>query len=118
MKFLIDQDVYAITVSFLKQLGHDVVCVADIGYSSATDSELLGIAQEQERILITRDRDFVRLVFADNVGKGVIYLRIIPSNLYEIHEELKLILSSYSEKELKNAFVVVEPRRHRIRRLT
>jgi hypothetical protein len=31
MKFLLDQDVYAVTARFLNDLGHDVVPVALIG---------------------------------------------------------------------------------------
>ena len=50
MKFLLDQDVYAITMNFLKDLGHDVVPTAQIGVSKADDSDLLKKAQELERI--------------------------------------------------------------------
>ncbi len=41
MKFLLDQDVYAVTLRFLSGLGHDVVPVAQIGLSRADDSDLL-----------------------------------------------------------------------------
>ncbi len=63
MKFLLDQDVYASTARFLIELGHNVVPAAQIGLSRADDEELLKVAQEQGRILITRDRDFGDLVF-------------------------------------------------------
>ena len=79
MKFLLDQDVYGITARFLQELGHDVVPVAQIGLSRAKDEELLQVAQEQERILVTRDRDFGNLVFVKSLGAGVLYLRILPS---------------------------------------
>jgi predicted nuclease of predicted toxin-antitoxin system len=117
MKFLLDQDVYAITARFIRNLGHDVVSVAEIGCSQASDAELISIAQEQGRIFVTRDRDFSGLVFVRNLGAGVIYLRILPSILNAGHKELKNVLMSYSEEELKKAFVVVEPGRHRFRRL-
>lgn len=68
MKFLIDQDVYAATGHFISQLGHDVVRAAQIGLSQAADEELLKIAQEQGRILVTRDRDFSSLVFLKSAG--------------------------------------------------
>ncbi len=100
MKFLLDQDVYAITARFLNDLGHDVITAAEIGCSQATDVELLSIAQEQERIFVTRDRDFGDLVFVQNLGAGVIYLRIPPSALTVGHKELETVLRSYSEDEL------------------
>lgn len=57
MRFLFDQDVYAVTARFLGDLGHDVVQVAEIGLARASDEEILNVAQEQSRILVTRDRD-------------------------------------------------------------
>jgi len=47
MRFLLDQDVYAIRARFLSGLGHDVVTVASIGYAQADDSDLLHLAQEE-----------------------------------------------------------------------
>ena len=117
MRFLIDQDVYAATARFLRHLQHDVVQVAQIGLSQADDTELLRVAQEQNRILVTRDRDFGNLVFVQALGAGVIYLRILPSTQQTIHNELEKVLTIYSEAELGRAFVVIEPRGHRIRRL-
>jgi hypothetical protein len=46
----------------------------------------------------------------------VIYLRILPSDIDEVHAELKKVLESYGEDELAKSFVVVEKGRHRIRR--
>ena len=117
MKFLLDQDVYAITAKFLRDTGHDVITASDIGRSRATDSELLSIAHQQDRIFVTRDRDFGELVFLQNMGAGVIYLRVSPLALQAGHQELETVLTSYSEEELKSAFVVVEPGRYRFRKL-
>jgi predicted nuclease of predicted toxin-antitoxin system len=117
MKLLLDQDVYAATARFLIQLGHDVVLVARIGLSQAQDEEILRIAQEQNRILVTRDRDFGNLVFVKDLGAGVIYLRIMPSTLDVVHAELERVLKLHTEQELAQAFVVVESAGHRIRRL-
>ena len=41
MKFLLDQDVYAVTERFLINLGHDVIPVAQLGLSRADDEEIL-----------------------------------------------------------------------------
>ena len=116
MRLLLDQDVYAVTIGFLRSLGHDVVLVADINLSTARDADLLVVAREQGRILVTRDRDFGNLVFANDLGAGVIYLRIVPSTRHVVHAELQLVLEKYSGTELRQAFVVVEPGRHRFRR--
>lgn len=117
MGFLLDQDVYGSTARFLIGLGHDVVPVSQIGYSQADDTDLLLLAHEQRRIMVTRDRDFGGLVFINNLGAGVIYLRILPSSQAVVHGELERVLQSHSEEELRGAFVVVEPGQHRFRKL-
>ena len=117
MKFLADQDVYAITIAFLNGLGHDVVCAAQLGLAQAEDTELLRVAHEQERIFVTRDRDFGALVFVQGGGPGIIYLRILPSTQNAVHAQLERVLMSYSETALQSSFVVIEPGRHRIRKL-
>ena len=117
MRFLLDQDVYANAARFLKGLDHDIVTASQIGCAQSSDSELLVIAHDQSRILVTRDRDFGSLVFTRRLGAGVIYLRLLPSNQNAAYKELGKVLDSYSEEELREAFVVVEPGRHRIRRL-
>ena len=91
MKFLADQDVYASTIGFLSGLGHDVVPAARLGLAQAEDAELLRIAHEQGRILLTRDRDFGGLVFVQGGGPGVIYLRVLPSTQNAVHAELERI---------------------------
>ena len=117
MRLLIDQDVYALTIRFLRESGHDVVPAAGIGLSRASDEEILRAAQEQERVLVTRDRDFGNLVFVRALGAGVLNLRIRPSTLSVVHAHLETVLTTYTEEELARAFVVVDAGGHRIRRL-
>ncbi len=117
MKFLLDQDVYAATQRFLSDLGHDVVRAAELGLSQAADKQLLAVAVEQSRILITRDRDFGALVFVNALGSGVLCLRLRPSTLKTVHEELARVLKLYGEEELKKVFIVIEADGHRLRKL-
>lgn len=117
MKFLLDQDVYAITERFLREQGHDVVTASQLGLSRAKDLELLEIANEQKRVFVTRDRDYGNLVFVHGAGSGVIYLRMLPSTMEDIHAEMINVLNTYNETELAKSFVVVEKNRHRIRKI-
>ena len=116
MKLLLDQDVYYVTAKFLINSGYDVVRVSEIGFSQASDERILSFAQEQRKILITRDRDYGNLVFVRSMGAGVIYLRMLPSNLNVVHQELVKVLETYSEQDLSKAFVVVEHNGHRFRK--
>ena len=115
MRFLVDQDVYAATLAYLRALGHDVVSAAELGLARATDETLLERAQEQNRILVTRDRDYGSLVFLKSLGAGVIYLRVHPSTQEAVHSQLAAVLREHVSEELGKAFVVVEPGGYRVR---
>jgi len=78
---------------------------------------LLQTAKVQERIFITRDRDFGNLVFVDELATGVVYLRLLPSTLAAVHAELERVLERYGETTLLYSFIVVQPGHHRLRRL-
>ena len=117
MNLLLDQDVYAITARYLRHQGHDVVTAAELDKSRASDEELLGIAHRQGRLFVTRDRDFGGLVFVRDFSAGVIYLRSSPAIIDAVHKELDRVFQSYTAADLQHAFVVVEPGRHRFRRL-
>jgi predicted nuclease of predicted toxin-antitoxin system len=106
-----------VTIAFLSGLGLDVVRAAQVGLARSEDAELLRVAHEQGRIFVTRDRDFGALVFVQGSGPGVMYLRILPSTQNSVHAELERVLTLYSKQELQGSFVVVEPGRHRIRKL-
>ena len=117
MKFLADQDVFALTIKLISALGHDVIPVAQLGLAQADDAALLRVAHEQGRVFITRDRDFGALVFVQGAGPGVIYLRILPTTHDAVHAELARVLTLYNEPELQASFIVIEPGRHRIRKM-
>ena len=116
MKFSLDQDVYYITARFLLNAGYDVILATEIGLDRASDEEILKISQAQNRILITRDRDYGNLVFVKLLGTGVIYLRMLPANIISVHKELLRVLEIYSEEQLLKAFVVIESNGHRFRK--
>jgi predicted nuclease of predicted toxin-antitoxin system len=116
MKFLLDQDVYALTARFLREQGHDVVTASELGMSRAQDEQLLKTAGELGRVFVTRDRDYGNLVFKKSLGNGVIYLRVLPSELNQVHDEMGKVLSEYTEEELVKLFVVIEADGHRVRK--
>ena len=69
------------------------------------------------RIFVTRDRDYGNLVFVKGIRGGVLYLRILPSNINQVHVELERVLNLYEEQDLKSAFIVIEAGRHRFRKI-
>jgi len=115
---LVDQDVYHVTVEWLRKEGHDVVTAKEVGMQRAADQDLLKKARGMDRLFLTRDKDFGTLVFLRaSESAGVILLRIMPMVVDEVHQELRRLFEEHKKEELGRVFCVVEPHRHRIRRL-
>ncbi len=75
MRFLADECCDMSAVRALRADGHDVIAVAEFMQQSI-DSELLTLALEEQRILLTEDKDFGSLVFAGGaLSPGVVLLR-------------------------------------------
>lgn len=117
MRLLLDQDIYERTERFLIDLQHDVVHVAELGMAQASDEENLKKALELNRVFVTRDRDYGNLVFVKGIRSGVLYLRVLPSDIDSVHAELERVLGLYNDLELKSAFIVIEADKHRFRRI-
>ena len=90
MRFLVDQDVYAVTTRLLISLNHDVVTAAEIGMSQESDINLLRRSHDENRLFVTRDRDFGGLVFIKSLGGEIIYLRILPQDKMLFIRNLKV----------------------------
>lgn len=118
MRFLSDQDIWQVTVNFLQALGHEVQRAVDVGLERASDEQLLAYAHEEQRVLVTRDKGYGGLVFlAHREHSGVILLRVAPETVEAVHQELKRFLEEHEGEDLGGSFVVIEPGRHRIRRV-
>jgi len=118
MRFFADQDVWKVTLDLLRNWNHDVVTAKQIGMDRAPDEDLLIQAESDNRLFITRDKDYGSLIFLGNVSSsGVILLRITPETIDDVHTELARVFEQHKEEELRNFFCTVEPHRHRIRYL-
>lgn len=118
MKFFSDHDVYGQTVKFLTACGHQVTRAYDVGLAQARDAELLEYAFVQDMIFITRDKDFGALVFQSHIRcGGVVFLRIEPHAMAEVHEQLRRALQELDGQTLRRSFVVIEASHYRVRQL-
>lgn len=55
MRFLVDMPLSVHTAAFLRQLGHDVVHLRDVGMNRAPDNEVVERARKEQRIVLTLD---------------------------------------------------------------
>ena len=118
MRLLANQDIYSLTIEWLRKEGHDIVTARELEMQRAADEELLRKARETDRLFLTRDKDFGGLVFLyKGVSAGVIFLRITPATVQEVHQELNRLFQEHNREELRDLFCVVQPHRYRIRRI-
>ncbi len=62
IRLLLDQGLPRSTVRHLEERGFDVCHVADIDHSRASNAEIMALALDQGRAIITLDSDFHRLL--------------------------------------------------------
>ena len=76
MKFLIDMPLSPALATWLGQQGHDAVHAQQIGLSRSADSVILERAKGEQRVVVTADLDFPRLLaLAEAEGPGLILFR-------------------------------------------
>jgi len=115
MRFLLDESVDYPLARFLTKLGHDVTALAHDYPHALKDREVLAIALEERRILITNDRDFGELIFRQRLSHaGVILFRLGSEDLSTKQAWLAYVLEHHSQ-DLKD-FIVVTDGRIRVRR--
>ena len=80
------------------------------------DKEILALANSDNRVLITNDKDFGQLVYKENLPhKGVILFRIMDESSEAKIKRLKEVFSKYENKFSSN-FVVITSEKVRINR--
>jgi predicted nuclease of predicted toxin-antitoxin system len=105
MKFLVDENLGSSVSKWLRQQGHDVLCIG-ADFSGIDDVVVLKKAHDENRILITCDTDFGELVFKDqHEHSGVVLLRMTNMDFDKILKFLKNVLDGH-ENELQGSFIV------------
>ena len=97
----------------LLESGQDVLLASDVD-PTAADEHLLALATQEHRIIITEDKDFGELVFAQGLPHPCI-IRFVEMPTAEKAERLRELIDNHSDAMLQGAFIVVTQNRVRIR---
>lgn len=116
MRIFTDENVPGSVLSWLRATGHDVTSAADLGMGDS-DTRWLTLAESEQRLLLTSDKDFGDLVFRDRLTTfGIILLRLddiaVPAWVTRLQE-----IWSVVEANPSGCFIVVTSHRVRVRRL-
>jgi len=118
VKFLIDMPVTPQAVAFLAELGHDAIHASVAGLATATDAEILTIARREQRIVVTADLDYPRLLAAHQTASpGIILFRGGSYSDDEMLSLLDRVLKQADGVLLAKSITVVDKNRIRRRQL-
>lgn len=114
MKFVADEGVDAPIVQHLRWAGYQVWYVAEMAPGIA-DTVVLTLANQEEPILLTADKDFGDLVFRQQrVSQGVLLLRLHGIPPEQKAETVTAVIQKY-ETQLVRTFTVITPQKVRVR---
>jgi predicted nuclease of predicted toxin-antitoxin system len=115
--FVVDESLPLSAVAALREQGHRAHHVGDVGLRGSPDETIFARAQEEGRIIVTRDLGFGNLVdYPLGTHAGIIVLRV-PSiwTAGQIRDLLSTFASDVEPEMLHGALAIVEPGRYRIR---
>lgn len=111
LRLLADENIPKKLVTLLKQYGVDVHRVQEWGVRGASDRELVSLANELKRTILTRDSDFITANLLKLARFGVVYLAYQPPPS-EIPSLAERIASLEDKVEPKRGLLVVVDRNY------
>ena len=117
-KVLLDQNLPRRAAPLLRSMGWDAVHVGDVNLARASDQQIIEWALRQERVCVTRDADFHRLLAVSRASKpSVVRIRLEELTFHETAEILIQVWDRFQDDLDRGAVVTVTPRKFRARRL-
>ena len=116
MKFLLDENFPKSAEKVLTELGHQVIDIRGTELQGIDDFRLFEIAQENEAVLLTTDRDFyhtVPLRYSDH--HGVIVIALKQPGREAILSKLRWILTQDLMETVHNTIYLLRDQTYRVR---
>jgi predicted nuclease of predicted toxin-antitoxin system len=118
LSFLADLNVSPISVALLRQAGWDVVRSSERLPANASDEEILALARQEGRTIVTQDLDFSALLALRGLDQpSLITLRLASSDPHEVGRRLLAATTLLGEILSQPCAVTIEDRGVRVRRL-
>ena len=118
MRFLADMGVSLSAMRQLREMGHDVTHLEELGLRTLADMAIFQQARIENRIVLTFDLDFASIVATTGSNlPSVIIFRLQRGRAQRVLSRLAAVLASASDALEKGALVIVDDARIRIRML-
>lgn len=112
MSLLVDSCVSKFAVDALREEGYDVIWIPEEGVDPG-DTEILNRAYQEDRILVTADKDFGDLVFVFQKPHSAI-IRLVNIKASEQGRIILMVLEKYANHFKKTPILTVDKARIRI----
>lgn len=107
MKFLADVNIPQLVIIFLRNQNHNVLdAKKDLLLES--DIKIISVAQKENRIILTRDKDFVELVKLPKYQVPTLVFRVTNQKPENIRINLEKLLGNMGEETLSKSLVIVK----------
>ncbi len=118
MRFLGDVGISPRSIERLRKQGHDAVHLHELGLARLSDSEILQLAVDENRIVLTHDLDFGELVAASGSRiPSVVVSRLRRIQADRVGHHIDLVLKKHGPESLNGAILSVTEGQIRVRRL-
>ena len=118
MRLLVDEALQDPVAHRLAKAGHDVTHIRLLGLAGHTDEDVMALAVDEDRILVTTDTDFgTILALTGAAGPNVLLLRGVGDSVSERVNALLNVLPRIEYELSQGAVVAIEEDRYRVRYL-
>lgn len=105
MKIMADENIPLMTVSGLRDLGHDVKDIRGTAQQGLPDTDLWTVSLTEERMLITTDKGFTERRAEKH--SGILVVRLRQPNRHKIHNAILLAMGRFAERQWPGLLVVM-----------
>lgn len=106
MKWLLDVNITKGIESFLKKEGENVVSLISLGLRHLKNGSVLRKAKELDRILLSFDRDFIKLARGEH--PGIVVIKIHPNTDDKIIPILENFKNQLDINKVRNHLIIIE----------
>ena len=108
IRFLSDENIAPSLIKAIRKNGFNVKDIKEENMFGTGDDEILRIANKENRIVISHDKDFANLINNRKLShKGVILLRFIDQSPNNAIKHFIPLLNSKTKEKFKNNLVVI-----------
>lgn len=118
MKFLLDMGLARSTAEHLRQAGYDAIHLREQGLQRLPDQAIVAKAMKEERIVLTHDLDFGRIVALSQAQQpSVVTFRLEDMRAVRVNQHLQAIIARFADELQRGALISVSEQSVRVRLL-